>query len=66
MEFMEYLNETRPMLEKRVQNYNERLFPINTRFNIITYQITKQLKKHNQKAENVKQVRASVITNWLG
>lgn len=66
MEFLEYVNEVRPMLQKRMQNYSEQLFPINTRFNIITHQIAKKLKKYNQKFNDVKQIRASVITNWLG
>ena len=66
MEFMEYQNEVRPMLQKRMQNFSEQLFPINTRFNAITSQITVKLKKYNQKVENTKQIRASVITNWLG
>lgn len=66
MEFMEYLNEVRPKLQQRMQNYNEQLFPINTRFTIITHQIAKKLKKYNQKFSDVKQLRASVITNWLG
>ncbi len=66
MEFIEYQNEVRPMLQKRLENYSEQLFPINTRFNTITYQITKKLKKINHKIKNPKQIRASVITNWLG
>lgn len=66
MECMEYVSEVRPVLQERMQNYTAQLFPINTRFNIITYQITRKLKKYNQKIDNVKQIRASVITNWLG
>lgn len=66
MEFIEYLNEVLPLLQKRIKNDTEQLFPINTRFNVLTSQIMKKLKKYNQKAENIKQVRASVITNWLG
>jgi site-specific recombinase XerD len=66
MEFIEYQNEVRPILQKRLVNYSEQLFPINTRFNTITYQITKKLKKINHKIKNPKQIRASVITNWLG
>jgi integrase/recombinase XerD len=66
MEFIEYQNEVLPLLQKRMKNYTEQLFPINTRFNVLTSQIMKKLKKYNQKAENIKQIRASVITNWLG
>jgi len=66
MEFVEYQNEVLPLLQKRIKNNTEQLFPINTRFNVLTSQIMKKLKKCNQKAENIKQIRASVITNWLG
>jgi len=66
MEFIEYQNEVLPLLQKRIKSDTEQLFPINTRFNVLTSQIMKKLKKYNQKAENIKQVRASVITNWLG
>jgi len=65
MEFIEYLNNVLPVLQKRMKNHTEQLFPMNTRFNVLTSQIIKKLKKYNQKAENIKQVRASVITNWL-
>ncbi len=65
MEFIEYQNEILPLLQKRIKCYNENLFPLNTRFSVLTSQIIKKLKKYNQKAENIKQIRASVITNWL-
>lgn len=66
MEFIEYQNDILPLLQKRIKNHTDLLFPINTRFNVLTSQIIKKLKKYNQKAENIKQIRASVITNWLG
>lgn len=66
MEFMEYLSEVRPTIQNKLQNHSEQLFPTNARFNAIVYHIFKKLKKYNQKAENIKQIRASVITNWLG
>lgn len=66
IEFIEYQNEVLPLLQKRIKNYTDLLFPINTRFNVLTSQIMKKLKKYNQKAENIKQIRASVIINWLG
>lgn len=66
MEFMEYANEVRPTIQNKLQNHSEQLFPTNARFNSIVYHIFKKLKKYNQKAENIKQIRASVITNWLG
>jgi integrase/recombinase XerD len=66
MEFMEYANEVRPTIQNKIGNHSEQLFNTNARFNAIVYQIFKKLKKYNQKAENIKQIRASVITNWLG
>lgn len=66
MEFMEYANEVRPIIQNKIGNHSEQLFNTNARFNAIVYQIFKKLKKYNQKAENIKQIRASVITNWLG
>jgi len=65
MEFVNYTTQVRPMLQKRLENYSEQLFPINTRFTTITSQIIKKLKKYNAKVKDVKQLRASVITNWL-
>lgn len=66
MEFMEYENEVRPIIQDKIKTYDDQLFPINARFNSIVYHIFKKLKTYNQKVENAKQIRASVITNWLG
>lgn len=66
MEFMEYANEVRPIIQNKLQNHSEQLFNTNARFNSIVYHIFKKLKKYNQKTDNIKQIRASVITNWLG
>ena len=66
MEFMEYANEVRPTIQNKLQNHSEQLFPTNARFNSIVYHINKKLKKYNQKVQDIKQIRASVITNWLG
>lgn len=65
MEFMEYTNEVRPTIQNKLQNHSEQLFPTNARFNSIVYQINKKLKKYNQKVQDIKQIRASVITIWL-
>ena len=65
MEFIEYQNEVRPIIQDKIQNHSEQLFNSNARFNAIIYHIFKKLKKYNQKVENIKQIRASVITNWL-
>jgi len=66
IEFMEYTNDVRLQIQNRINNHTDQLFPINTRFSVLTSQIIKKLKKYNQKVDNIKQVRASVITNWLG
>lgn len=64
--FMNYINEVRPQLQKQLQNFSEQLFTSNARFNSIVYRIMMKLKQINQKVNNNKQIRASVITNWLG
>lgn len=64
MEFMEYINEVRKYLSQRLNIDTDQLFPSGDRF-IITNTIIKKLKKYNQKVESNKQIRASVITNWL-
>ncbi|MDG2357911.1 MAG: phage integrase N-terminal SAM-like domain-containing protein [Polaribacter sp.] len=66
MEFIAYQNEVRPIIQNKIGNHSEQLFNTNARFNAIVYHIFKKLKKYNQKVENIKQIRASVITNWLG
>ncbi len=66
MEFIEYINDIRAAIQKRINNHTEQLFPLNTRFSTITYHINKRLKKYNHKVKDLKQIRASVITNWLG
>lgn len=66
MEGMEYLNQIRPELQRRLKNNSEDLFISNARFSSITVGIAQNLKKLNQKFSDVKQLRASVIVNWLG
>ncbi len=65
MGLMEYQGEIRPLLQQRIDNYSEKLFPLNTRFMVITSGIIKKLRNYNRKVENIKQIRASVITSWL-
>ena len=65
MEFINYTTQVKPILQKRLENYSEQFFPINTRFTTITSQIIKKLRKYNAKVKDIKQLRASVITNWL-
>ena len=75
MELMEYINEVRPrILEQRTciehsrNEETEQLFlPLGTSLklqNSLT-KITKELKKINHKFIDVKQIRTSVIVNWL-
>ena len=66
MEFSNYQNNVRIRIQKRINNDTQQLFPLNTRFSTITYHINKRLKKYNNKVTGLKQIRASVITNWLG
>lgn len=66
MECMEYQNEVRKVLIAKLNNYEDtgKLFPYGERFTIINT-IIKKIRKYNQKVQNAKQLRASVITNWL-
>ena len=66
MELIEYINEIRPQLIKRVKktiDYSQ-LFPYGEQFNLLI-DLLKKLKKYNQKVTSIKQIRASVITHWL-
>lgn len=64
MELAGYLNDIREKLMERTQD-SDHLFPYGDRF-IFVPNIVKKLKKYNQKVTNAKQIRASVITLWLG
>lgn len=64
MGLMTYLNDIRPHLLARLNSDTNQLFPSGERFTM-THTIIKKLKKVNQKVESAKQIRASVITNWL-
>jgi len=66
IELMDYCNEVRPLLQKRIDNYSAKLFPSGERFSVLISSVFRKLKRINQKAQNSKQIRASVITNWLG
>lgn len=67
IELLEYINEYRPTIQKRIRLHNDILFPLNTsQFNTILGSIIKKLKVINYKVRNAQQLRASVITHWLG
>lgn len=62
----QYLFEHRIVLQNKINNHSEALFPLNSdRYSIITSQVTKVLKTINYKVINVKQIRASVIALWV-
>ncbi|OED39850.1 hypothetical protein AB832_03810, partial [Flavobacteriaceae bacterium (ex Bugula neritina AB1)] len=67
IELLEYEKEIRTEIVKRKQVQNDRLFvPNNARLSNTILAIIKKLKKTNNKVQNIHQIRASVITNWLG
>ena len=62
---MQYLENHRPILQKKIKCYTEALFPLNTpRFSIITGDISKKLRRLNLRVTNLKQIRHSVIKCW--
>src|SRR5690606_2077711 len=62
----QYLFEDRAMLQNKIDNHSEALFPLNsTRFSIITSQVIRVLKTLNFKVTNSNQIRASVIALWV-
>ncbi len=66
IEFMEYMNETRPQILKRRKIISEHLFIVSkNRLTDTVSGIIKKLKYINHKVENLHQLRASVIVNWL-
>ena len=67
IELLEYVKEVREEIVKRKNVQSERLFvPNNKRLSNTILAIIKKLKKTNNKVNNAHQIRASVITNWLG
>ena len=66
IEFMEYINEARPQILKRRKITSEHLFIVSrNRLTDTVSGIIKKLKHINHKVENLHQIRASVIVNWL-
>ena len=68
MEFMEYINEIRPrILEKTNKETEQLLLPIGSSLKLhnTINKLAKDLKKINNNFTDVKQIRASVIINWL-
>ncbi len=66
MVMKEYIEETLPVIQKHIDVYDDRLFPLNTeQFNVLLFPIFKKLKTYNRKVTNNNHIRASVIVNWL-
>lgn len=65
-EFIEYINEVRPkLLPKSNQELQQVFIASKNNLSDTVYTIMKKLKKINHKVENIHQIRASVIVNWL-
>ena len=63
---MQYLQTDRAILQKRINCESDALFPMNTdRISCLTTPVFKELKKLNLRVTNLKQIRASVITQWV-
>jgi site-specific recombinase XerD len=67
-DLMDYINETRKMILVLTGKNTSALFlslGSGDKFHNIMDKIVRQLKKQNSKVNDTKQLRASVITNWL-
>jgi len=66
MQMKEYIEEVLPIIQKHINVYDERLFPLNTsQFSVLLFPIFNKLKSYNRKVTNNNNIRASVIVNWL-
>lgn len=66
MPLIQYTQTHRATLQKKINSHTEALFPMNSdRISCIINPVFKELKKMNFRVTNTKQIRASVITNWL-
>ena len=66
IEFLEYIKEVREEIIERKKLETNRVFiPSNKRLGNTIHHILKKLKRVNHQVENIHQIRASVITNWL-
>lgn len=67
-DLIDYTNETRKQILTLTQKHTDLLFVSlgnSDKFHNIIEKLAKQLKKQNNKINDIKQLRASVITNWL-
>lgn len=68
IDLMDYINETRKALLQINQRETTKLFFSKDKgihFSNVMLSLIKSLKQHNSKIKSIKQIRASVITNWL-
>lgn len=68
VDLMDYINETRKALLQINQRETNKLFFSKERgehFSNVMHSLMKSLKQHSRKIKSIKQIRASVITNWL-
>ena len=66
IEFLEYIHQVREeILQRKRLETNKIFIPNNARLSITVQHLIKKLKKTNHKVQNIHQIRASVITNWL-
>jgi site-specific recombinase XerD len=68
IDLMDYINETRKALLEINQRETTKLFfskDKGNNFSNMIHSLMKSLKQHNSKVKDIKQIRASVITNWL-
>lgn len=65
IELLEYIHEVRPMMQKRTETNDDKLFPLKAKFNAILGAVVRKIKTYNAKVINARHIRASVISNWL-
>lgn len=65
-ELREYVEHARPVLVRKVKRpvHHDQLFPYGEQFTLIGI-LVRKLRAYNQKVRNAKQLRASVIVDWL-
>jgi site-specific recombinase XerD len=67
-EIMDYINETRKVILSISKKQTDKLFTstgTGERFSSMMEKIVKALQKQDERIKEIKQIRASVITNWL-
>lgn len=68
IDIQDYIYKTRPLLLELTEKESKKLFVsmgASERFGNVMYKLMKRLKKQSSRITDAKQLRASVITNWL-